>query len=514
MSENLQSSFDYGWCYTDHKNGKSIRTDFRKTDYMRDEKSADFIKRTLENYGLPYPNLDDELYRGTRLDLLFLDSHGVTIRMGHLNISDLVNPTILQPLHWVTDATTGITVALYPGLEIDRQVQRQRLTRNIIGHNSLAHSMERFGNSNKDHNEQNVGYLETENMRGDLKTTPIVIDVENMPLPRRANKKTFPNLAPNTLTEAFNKTYRMGTNEKYTFLDTHYLEIFEYHQPIRRAFNRAFNDGNTPDHKRLSQAWKMIKNYHDHGYKIYKKNVLVETRMLFSPWNVDIAIKDGTLTLEDIPLKHRTAQRCLAMVKRHGHNIAFVPDHLLTQALCDLAVKEWPLEVLAVPDDFQTQDMWNTAYKKALHYFPAIPKRFRNYEISLHCAKTRNHHAHLIPKNLLDNTMIKHMIDNDYASLRHVPVRKRTKEICTYAYKKSPLTILYFPKKWVSANMHDKAMEACQNTINRSSYHRIVKTEIIREKLETRFKNHTFTQSHILIDANKKKRRHKMPSPV
>ncbi len=318
MSESSQSSFDYGWCYTDHKNGKSIRTDFRKTDYMRDEKSADFIKRTLENYGLPYPNLDDELYRGTRLDLLFLDSHGVNIRMGNLNIGDLVNPAILQPLHWITNAQTGITVAIYPSLELYKNVNRQSLTRNIIAPSSIVETIKVFGNQHRDQDKgyTNIGYINTKNCRGNLKATPLIIDVENTPLPRTPWKDVIDNLEPYQLSEMVNKTHLKGLSAQQAFLLSHYWEAFKYHQPLRRAFNRAFTDGNTPDHKKLSQAWKMVKNYHDHGYKIYKKNAPVETRRLFSPWNVDLAIKDGSLTLEDIPLKHRTAQRCLAMVKR------------------------------------------------------------------------------------------------------------------------------------------------------------------------------------------------------
>jgi len=121
--------FEYGWCYTDHKTGKEIRKDFRKTDYLNDEPYATRVHAMLEQLGLPIPRAE-EVFRGTHHDLLFLNSHGVVLRIGPLDAEELLNPGILQPLGWFEDKENVIdigrrslplTVAIYPGVELDGQ---------------------------------------------------------------------------------------------------------------------------------------------------------------------------------------------------------------------------------------------------------------------------------------------------------------------------------------------------------------------------------------------------------
>ena len=46
-----RGGFEYGWCYTDHKTGKTIREDFRKTDYLKDEPYATRVQAMLEQLG-------------------------------------------------------------------------------------------------------------------------------------------------------------------------------------------------------------------------------------------------------------------------------------------------------------------------------------------------------------------------------------------------------------------------------------------------------------------------------
>ncbi|HRJ67661.1 MAG TPA: hypothetical protein PLW48_11040, partial [Alphaproteobacteria bacterium] len=124
-----QEKFEYGWCYTDHKTGKEIRKDYRTVDYMNDEPYATRVHAMLEQLGLPAPK-GGEIFRGTHHDLLFLNSHGVVVRIGPQDIEDLINPGILQPLGWFEDGDNKIkhggrelplTVAIYPGIELSNQ---------------------------------------------------------------------------------------------------------------------------------------------------------------------------------------------------------------------------------------------------------------------------------------------------------------------------------------------------------------------------------------------------------
>lgn len=124
----VRGGFEYGWCYTDHKTGKEIRKSFRTSDYLNDEPYATRVHAMLDQLGLPVPKAG-EVFRGTHHDLLFLNSHGVVVRIGPQNIQDLMNPGILQPLGWLEDRGTmmkgqlPLTVALYPGVELYDQYE-------------------------------------------------------------------------------------------------------------------------------------------------------------------------------------------------------------------------------------------------------------------------------------------------------------------------------------------------------------------------------------------------------
>lgn len=124
-----EGGFEYGWCYTDHKTGKEIRKDYRSIDYMNDEPYATRVHAMLDQLGLPKPQ-DGEIFRGTHHDLLFLNSHGVVLRIGPQDVEDLMNPGILQPLGWLEDTDNKVkvgkldlplTVAIYPGVELSSQ---------------------------------------------------------------------------------------------------------------------------------------------------------------------------------------------------------------------------------------------------------------------------------------------------------------------------------------------------------------------------------------------------------
>ncbi len=124
----IRGGFEYGWCYTDHKTGKEIRKSFRTSDYLNDEPYATRVHAMLDQLGLPVPKAG-EVFRGTHHDLLFLNSHGVVVRIGPQNVHDLMNPGILQPLGWLEDRSTmmkedlPLTVALYPGVELYDQYE-------------------------------------------------------------------------------------------------------------------------------------------------------------------------------------------------------------------------------------------------------------------------------------------------------------------------------------------------------------------------------------------------------
>tara|TARA_Y100001936_G_scaffold248874_1_gene297759 strand:- start:30 stop:992 length:963 start_codon:yes stop_codon:yes gene_type:complete len=311
MSEqSLSKTFEYGQCFTSQLRGKAVRKRFRKTDYFENPQTLAFIKQALELYGLEMPTSKDDAYIGAHHDLLFLNTHGVTIRIGNMDLKQLTNPVILQPLHYIKDPTSDFTVALYPGLKPAIHCSYSdpfALGRWILSDEAadVGYLMDCFGNEPWDLHKHNWGFVEVER-DGKSVLVPLLFDMDDQFHPSEINRESFEVvdehgwLEPEKMRHLIHHMHEQATVECFdeaiqAHKDKLYLKTFEYHQPLRRAFARAFKGlefGQMPDQKKLNQAWDMAKNYHDIGYCVFGKNKvdlcskreLMERRRLHSEW--------------------------------------------------------------------------------------------------------------------------------------------------------------------------------------------------------------------------------------
>ena len=181
-----QAPFIYGWCYTDHKdkNGKEIRKKFRHTDYVQDEPYASALKSMIAKLGLPEPDIS-QYFRGTHHELLFVESHGVVLKIGPTDIEDLIHPAILQPLGWMEDKENKLTVAIYPGIELLKHFSGDRSAMADV-----ESALRRTGQGAQDMHESNLGIIR---LKGN-KPVQMALDVDNQyngtTDPKRKNNKT------------------------------------------------------------------------------------------------------------------------------------------------------------------------------------------------------------------------------------------------------------------------------------------------------------------------------------
>lgn len=269
-----EGGFEYGWCYTDHKTGKEIRRSFRGLDYMKDEPYASRVAGMLDKLGLPMPD-DKEIFRGTHHDLLFLNSHGVVLRIGPQDVEDLINPGILQPLGWLEDqevmAPNGkdmpLTVAIYPGVELYDHYIRNPDNPPLAG--DLIRLMKKTKQSADDiHGDGNTGIIRVRDDDGTEVAVHVVIDADNIfnsPTQAQRQKRNsamseITGSAPaavrkadvllNTLSSVFN-----------SINDTYYWQkAYEVHQPLRKMFWDAFQDvlsgADKPDEEKRDAFWR------------------------------------------------------------------------------------------------------------------------------------------------------------------------------------------------------------------------------------------------------------------
>lgn len=254
---NTKSDFTYGWCKTDHKDGRHIRKDFRSTDYVFDEPHATSVRQMLETMGLPMPE-KQQVFRGTNHDLLFINSHGVVLRIGPTNVEDLIAPGILQPLGWLEDSANTIyktrrgapvplAIVIYPGVELC-----PNMSLNPLGGNpeyAVADILKQSEQSSDDLCSQNMGRVRLKNALGVERPVPMMIDSDNKynaPTNKMASRREaqfdvlrdaahaaglgLDTVILNTLTSVYNH------------VSSRWHRVFEVHQPLRHLFWRAFED--------------------------------------------------------------------------------------------------------------------------------------------------------------------------------------------------------------------------------------------------------------------------------
>ncbi|MDY0009821.1 MAG: hypothetical protein RBS08_08950 [Bdellovibrionales bacterium] len=275
-----RGGFEYGWCYTDHKTGKTIREDFRKTDYLKDEPYAARVHAMLEQLGLPMPE-EGEIFRGTRHDLLFLNSHGVVLRIGPQDVQDLINPGFLQPIGWIEDRQSPLkvpgagdlplTVAIYPGIEVDASAETDERYHSP----SMKSLYEVLVETKQDMGDVtttgNTGFIHVLDDDGAEVPVRVVVDVDNVAngasaqtreqiktsmKEQRVNASSEGTpmhkgeLLFNALTAVFNSV----SNNRY------WKKAFEVHQPLRQMFWDAFGGvepvSGTPKAEALKKFWE------------------------------------------------------------------------------------------------------------------------------------------------------------------------------------------------------------------------------------------------------------------
>ncbi|TVQ84539.1 MAG: hypothetical protein EA357_02645 [Micavibrio sp.] len=258
--------FRYGWCYTDRKNGKEIRRWYRNKDYMRDEPYASAVKTMLDELGLPQPQ-EGEIFRGSHHDLLFLNSHGVVLRIGPTDVEELIHPAILQPLGWreaphITIRRGGkdvpLTVAVYPGIELYENYLKQDGRPELAG--KLRDILVETGYGTTDIEKKgNTGVIDIPDEDERRAVVEILLDPDdkyNAATPEKSKRKR--EIFADALKRTGDKSAALALTLRDAFKNAQeikpFLRAFQLHQPLRNLFARAFAEHN-PDKSCLQAFW-------------------------------------------------------------------------------------------------------------------------------------------------------------------------------------------------------------------------------------------------------------------
>lgn len=345
-----ETRFEYGWCYTDEKDGQKIRKDLPRADYATAKPYANIARYMLDKLGLPWP---ERIFRGSTHDLLFLNSHGIVVRIGPTDVEALMNPGILQPLGWVEDreslvhvkgVSQGIpfSVTLYPGIEQYNSFYR-RYKSEENGRRKSCDEENRtcfFGDTRSflrdtyqgmgDCYERNQGVLRIVDETAEETAVAVLLDSDNernsaapsVQAERAACLKAEASQFSNKA-ECVDRMFQCMFND--AGLARPYHRAFQVHQPLRQMFWEAFRNQDKPD-VTLREAfwekcaavtnnpetvvlptWRLYQT--EDGDKVFRRSeTVIPAMVLYRPWTgdpVDDIAKSISLSPE---LKERVRQ--------------------------------------------------------------------------------------------------------------------------------------------------------------------------------------------------------------
>lgn len=420
----MATPMQYGKCYTDHKDGKNIRPFYRDADYVLGKEAVAGVEDALMRLGLPFPE-PEEIFRGTHHDLLFLDSHGVVLRIGPTDVERLINPGVLQPLGWLTDVARvddePISIVIYPGIEHYEDAH-------VIDSHRVSGLIEFLERSN--HNAADVSKINTGIIRisreGQEYGVPVVLDTDSYmtgardmsPYFRRGHlheRSGQGDFMPGVLKEIMHSTSPISV------LGRDLLAAFEVHQPLRQMFWRAWreDDGRSrekPDEGYMAAFWQRC-----------AAAVKRAERVLMHGWSVHVnecgvrAERHEETLIENMGLYRAwTGAGCDRVPKFSGMRSKW------TDILCAVVQKadgqyEIPVELRDNRQFMRTAIALNNAARAVMapaladdkDYLMALP--LKPVDI-VQCAS---------PRLRDDETFIKQMAEKDLAVLRHASGRVR-----------------------------------------------------------------------------------------
>jgi len=287
--EGFATSADYGWCHTlppESSKAKIQICDNTKQPMRRDFISDPFYsKRTkalLRTLGLKIPS-ENEIIRGRADEILFLNSHGLVIKIGKNPLYELINPAILQPLTWVSDGI--LNASIFPGIQHleYNSAQHENKTEFYEGGSSetsvvIGFLIDSYQKANDVIN-QNIGTIPIEN-RPFVTNMPLLLDADKINNgdieEERAIEKA--SLIKNSVLKNRHKVvfdimeYLYKDIPRYNF----FMKAFIAHQPLRDQFNHAL--GQTAESQRL----KLLKDVYQRCRDCVAGND--PEVALYSPW--------------------------------------------------------------------------------------------------------------------------------------------------------------------------------------------------------------------------------------
>lgn len=197
--------------------------------------------------------------------------------------------------------------------------------------------------------------------------------------------------------------------------------------------------------------------------------------------SITTAIKAGA-PLIDVPESLITQEMCEIAVELDGYNIGQVPPARFTADLM-LKAMEKGASLQAIPGKYQTEAIQIVAVEKSWNELKFIPADLQSEAVKLTAVKNSGHALQYIPVENRSDAVLLEAVKSQPMALEHIPEHQQTDEIMLEAVSRRGAAIQFIDKddqsdEVIQAAFNDKTFSvASLGNVLRNDYRKVVGTQ-------------------------------------
>jgi ABC-type multidrug transport system permease subunit len=186
-----------------------------------------------------------------------------------------------------------------------------------------------------------------------------------------------------------------------------YKNIYEKNKKINSSFEKEYNEKKLQilnetytkyynyDLVKLTQYYTDIISIKGELLEYVDNHIKTETMCI-------IAVKNNGLSLQFVPQEFKTRELCEYAVNNNNYALEFVPYQLIDNNLCLELVKKNIDLIKIIPNEIRTVELWYIAIKNKYNQLIHVPPHMRTFEICLEAVKNFENQIFFVPNDVIN----------------------------------------------------------------------------------------------------------------
>ena len=178
----------------------------------------------------------------------------------------------------------------------------------------------------------------------------------------------------------------------------------------------------------------------------------------------ELAVKQNGRALDYVPARYKTKEFCELAVSHNGYALKYVPNTFFKKYkdynICKLALEQNGLFLEYVPEKLKTPEICEIAVKQNLWALGYVPEKLKTKELCELTVKQNGIALKYIPEELKTKELCELAVKSNGVTLANVPEYLKTEELCKLAVKQDGLALKYVPDEYRTKELCELAVQS------------------------------------------------------